>query len=70
MSKVGLGKYDAPRVTVDLGGVDKKSLKGIDFDRLKHTIKESTTVTSKRGLNELMSDPNFGRNSRGKNDPG
>ena len=39
MSKLGLGKYDAPRVTVDLiPQQEKKSLKNMDLDRLKSIV--------------------------------
>jgi hypothetical protein len=60
MSKVGLGKYDAPRVTVDLAG-DKKSLRNMDLERLKNIVsgKDQSNRDPRKGLNDLASDSTF-----------
>jgi hypothetical protein len=61
MSKLGLGKYDAPRVTVDLLPQEKKSLKNMDLDRLKSIVQNNKDAyrDPKRGLSELVNDPSF-----------
>lgn len=43
MVKVGLGKYDAPRVTVDLG-VQAKYSKNPEIERMKNLINGKETT--------------------------
>lgn len=67
MSKVGLGKYDAPRVTLDLAS--KPQSKNVDLDRMKlivagkEPILKSEVRKSVSNLNDFFNDPHFASTS-------
>ncbi|CAD8202765.1 unnamed protein product [Paramecium octaurelia] len=59
MGKLGLGKYEAPKVTINLDSQNGQNA----FDRLKHYVNNIGNTSAKRtpssGLDELVNDKSF-----------